>query len=64
MNDTKSQIATRFEIFQTVAHECGSPKPIHKREYDDIYILYEYGFNMKTGKEITKQKDKFENKKL
>ena len=64
MNDNKSNRATRFEIFPTVAHECGSPKPIHKTEYDDIYILYEYGFDMNTGKVILKQKGKFENNKF
>ena len=58
MNDTNSNIATRFEIFPTVAHESGSPKPIHKTEYDDIFIPYENGFDMNTGKLITKQKYK------
>ena len=39
MNDTKSKIATRLEIFPTIVRECGSPRPIHKTEYDDICIL-------------------------
>ena len=56
MNGTKSQIATRFKIFPTIARECVAPRPIHKTEYNDIYILYEYGFHMNTGKEITKHK--------
>ena len=64
MNDTKSNIATRFEIFPTVAHDCGSPKPIHKTKYGDIYILYEYGFDMNTVKLLTKQKHKLENDKF
>ena len=61
MNGTKSRIATRFEKYPTIERKCGSPRPIHKTEYDNIYILYEYGFDMNTGKEITKQKYKFEN---
>ena len=64
MNDTKSNKATRFEIFPTVKQEGGSSGPVHKTEYEDIYILYEYGFDMNTGKEISKQEDKFENKKF
>ena len=55
MNNTISKIATRFEI-----QECGSLHPIRKTEYDGIYILYEYGFDMNTGKKITRKKDKFE----
>ena len=62
MNHTKSQIATRFEVYPKNVRECGSPRPIRKTKYDDIYILYKYGFDMDTGKEITKQKDKFEKK--
>ena len=38
--------------------------PIHKNEYEDIYILYEYGFDMNTGKKITRQKDNFEEEKF
>ena len=36
MNDTNLQIASVFEIFPTVERECGSPRPIHKTQYDDI----------------------------
>ena len=50
MNNANPKIATRFEIYPFVERECGSLHPIHKTEYDDIYILYEYGFNMNTGK--------------
>ena len=64
MNHTKSQIATRFELYPKTVRECGSPRPIHKTEYDDIFILYKYGFDLNTGNEITKQKDKFENEKV
>ena len=64
MNNTISKIATRFEIYPFVERECGSLHPIHKTEYDDIYILYEYGFDMNTGKKITRTKDKFEEEKF
>ena len=64
MNDTNSKIATRFEVYPLVERECGSLHPIHKTEYDDIYILYEYGFDMNTGKKITRQKDKFKVEKF
>ena len=63
MIDTKSTIATRFEVYPLVERECGSLRPIHKTEYDDIYILYEYGFDMNTGKKITRKKDQFEEEK-
>ena len=55
MNDTKPRIATRFEVYPKTEYECGSSRPIHKTEYDNIYILYEYGFDVNTGKEITKK---------
>ena len=57
-------IATRFEVYPLVEHECGSPQPLHKTEYDDIYILYEYGFDMHTGQKVTRKKDKFEDEKF
>ena len=64
MNETNSGIAARFEVYPTTERECGSPRQIHRTEYDDIYILYEYGFNMNTGKKITKMKYKFEDQKF
>ena len=57
-------IATRFEIYPLVERECGSPQPLHKTEYDDIYIIYEYGFDMHTGQKVTRKEDKFENEKF
>ena len=62
-NDTSS-IATRFEIYPLVERECGSPQPLHKTEYDDIYIIYEYGFDMHTGLKVTRKEDKFEEEKF
>ena len=64
MNNTNSKIPARFEKYPFVEQECGSLHPIHKTEYDDIYILYEYGFDMNTGKKITRNKDKFEEEKF
>ena len=57
-------IASRFEVYPIVERECGSLQPIHKTEYDDIYIIYEYGFNMHTGQKVTRKKDKFEEEKF
>ena len=34
-------IANRFEVYPLVERECGSLQPIHKTEFDDIYIKYE-----------------------
>ena len=49
-------IATRFEVFPLVERECGSLQPLHKTEYDDIYIIYEYGFDMHTGRSNKKER--------
>ena len=62
-NNTAS-IATRFEVYPLVERECESPQPLHKTEYDDIYIIYEYGFDMHTGLKVTRKEDKFENEKF
>ena len=63
LNKTAS-IATRFEIYPIVEHECGSIQPLHKTEYDDIYIIYEYGFDMHTGQKVTRKKNKFDDEKF
>ena len=57
-------IATRFEVFPLVERECGSLQPLHKTEYDDIYIIYEYGFDMHAGQKVTRKKDKFDDEKF
>ena len=59
-----ASIATRFEIYPIVEHECGSIQPLHKTEYDDIYIIYEYGFDMHTGQKVTGKKNKFDDEKF
>ena len=56
MIEMNSRIATRFEVYPTIERECGSPHPINRTEYDDIYILYEYGFDMNIGKKISKKR--------
>ena len=63
LNKTASK-ATRFEIYPIVEHECGSIQPLHKTEYDDIYIIYAYGFDMHTRQKVTKKKDKFDDEKF
>ena len=63
MNKTDT-IATRFEVYPLVEHECCSLRTIHKTEYDDIYIIYEYEFNMHRGQKVTSKKDKFEEEKF
>ena len=63
MNKTDT-IASRFEVYPLKERECGSLQPIHKTEYDDIHIIYEYGFYMHTGQKVTIKKDRFEEKKL
>ena len=57
-------IANRFEVFPLVERQCGSLQPLHKTEYDDIYIIYEYGFDMHTGQKVTRKKDKFDDEKF
>ena len=64
MNYTNSKIATRFEVYPLVERECGSLRAIHKTEYDDIYILYEYGLDMNTGNKITRKKTNSKKKNL
>ena len=56
-------ISTRFEVYPLVERKCGSIQPIHKTEYNDIYIIYEYGFDMHTGQKVTRKKDKFDDEK-
>ena len=63
LNKTAS-IATRFEIYPIVEHECGSIQPLHKTEHDDIYIIYEYDFDMHTGQKVTRKKNKFDEEKF
>ena len=63
LNKTAS-IATRFEIYPIVEHECESLQPLHKTEYDDNYIIYEYAFDMHTGQKTTRKKDKFDDEKF
>ena len=57
-----TQIATRFEVYSKQKLYCGllyhyilMPlyyylKPLYPTEYEDIFIIYEQGFDMNTGK--------------
>ena len=36
MNETRSKVATIFEVYPTIERECGSPRSIHRTEYDVI----------------------------
>ena len=63
MNKTDT-IPSSFEIYPLVERECGSLQPIQKTEYDDIYIIYEYGFDMHTGQKVTRKIDNFEEEKF
>ena len=49
-NKNKTQIATRFEVYSKLEFYCGSNKPLYPTEYEDIFIIYEHGFDMNTGK--------------
>ena len=62
--DKTDNIATRLEVYPLVERECGSLQPKHTTEYDDIYIIYEYRFDMHTGQKITKKKDNFDDEKF
>ena len=55
-------IATRFEVYPLVEREWGSLQPIHKTEYDDIYIITNTD-SICTGRKVTRKKDKFEEEK-
>ena len=37
---------------------------MHKTEYDDLYIIYEYGFDIHTGQKVTRNKDKLDDEKF
>ena len=39
-------------------------QPLHKTVYDDIYIIYEYGFDLHTGQKVTRKKEKFDDEKF
>ena len=45
-----TQIKTRFQIYSKPEFYCGSTKPLYPTEYEDIFIIYEHGFDMNTGK--------------
>ena len=68
-NNTKtskdnSQIATRFEIYANPQFHCASTQPLYTTESAENYIIFETGFDMKTGKSYDKNITTFENEKL
>ena len=61
VNKSTSQIATGFGVYSKFDFHCGSTKPIYSTEYEDIYIIHEKGFDMNTGKSLSKNINTFEN---
>ena len=59
-----TQIATRFEVYSKPEFYCGSTKPLHPTEYEDIFIIFEHGFDMNTGKPCDTDINTFDNKKF
>ena len=58
---------TRYNIsFNYIANPPLQKKieDMHKTKYDDIYVIYEYGFKMHTGQKVTKKKNKFDDEKF
>ena len=62
--DNNTQIATRFEVYSKPEIYCGSTKPLYPTEYEDIFIIYEHGFDMNTGKPYDTDINTFDNKKF
>ena len=40
---------SRFEIYPIAQTFCGKPEPLFSTQYDDIFVTYLDGFDMKTG---------------
>ena len=59
-----SQIATRFEVYSKPEFYCGSTKPLYPTEYEDIFIIYEHGFDMNTRKPYDTDIKTFDNEKF
>ena len=62
--NNKTQIATRFEVYSKPEFYCGSTKPLYPAEYEDIFIIYEHGFDMNTGKPFDTNTHSFDNQKF
>ena len=63
-NNNTTQIATRIEVYTKPQFHCESTKPIYTTEYEDIFIIYEHGFDMNTGKPYDTNINTFENQKF
>ena len=59
-----TQIATRFEVYSKPKFYCGSTKPLYPPECEDIFIIYDHGFDINTGKPSDTDIYTFDNKKF
>ena len=41
---------TRFQIYQETKFACKYTKPLYKTQYSEIFVEYDKGFDMTTGK--------------
>ena len=41
---------TRYQIYTETELACNYTKPLYKLQYSEIYVEYEEGFDLKTGK--------------
>ena len=62
--NNNTQIATRFEVYSKPEIYRGSTKPLYPTEYDDIFIIYEHGFDMNTGKPYDTDINTFDKEKF
>ena len=62
--NSNTQIATRFEVNSKPEFYCGSTKHLYPTEYEDLFIIYEHGFEMNTGKPYDTDINTFDNKKF
>ena len=51
---------TRFQIYPETEHACKYNKPLYKTKYSEIFVEYEHGFGMNTGKLIINQMASFQ----
>ena len=46
------KMLTRFQIYPETELACKYNKPLYKTQYSEIFVKYEQGFDMNTGKFI------------
>ena len=59
-----TQIATRFDVYSKPEFYCRSTKLLYTTDYEDIFIFYEHGFDMNTGKPYGTNIQTFDNEKI